>query len=132
MISNAEAALAATCMECSCTVTDFTAAPVFMSLAENREGSFAKKGYHRWAIEFAKEPKDLEMFASLLDKHLTETNSDYEAKRAGNATMERLQVVPLRRGTFLKWMESKNKLGGQNKVPRLYGNLKFIDELTAL
>lgn len=132
MISNAEAALAATCMECGCTVTDFTAAPVFMSLAENREGSFAKKGYHRWAIEFAEEPKDLEVFASLLDKHLTETNSDYEAKRAGNATMERLQVIPLRRGTFLKWMESKNKLGGQNKVPRLYGNLKFIDELTAL
>lgn len=132
MISNAEAALAATCMECSCTVTDFTAAPVFMSLAENRDGSFAKKGYHRWAIEFAEEPKDPELFASLLDKHLTETNSDYEAKRAGNATMERLQVVPLRRGTFLKWMESKNKLGGQNKVPRLYGNLKFIDELTAL
>ena len=44
--------------------------------------------------------------------------------------MERLQVIALPKGSFLKWMESRNKLGGQNKVPRLYGNLKFIDELT--
>lgn len=130
MISNAENALAATCKECGCTVTDFTVAPVFMSLSGKDDSAFAKKGYHRWAIEFGKEPRNLEEFTSLLDKHLTEANSDYEAKRAGNATMERLQVIALPKGSFLKWMESRNKLGGQNKVPRLYGNLKFIDELT--
>lgn len=129
MISNAEKALAAACRESDSTVTDFTVAPVFMTLG-GENSSFAKKGYHKWAIEFGREPENIEKFAELLDRELTKTNSDYEAKRAGNATMERLQIISLQKGSFLRWMESRNKLGGQNKVPRLYGNSRFIDELT--
>ncbi len=124
MISNAENALAKTCMECNCSVTDFTVAPVFMELGS--------KGYHKWAIEFTNPPADMEFFANLLDRNLAHVNSDYAAKRLGNATMERLQITSLAHGTFFKWMAARNKIGGQNKVPRLYGDMRYIDELIRL
>ena len=126
MIANAEQALSKACTKCSCSVTDFTVAPVFMELGQD---SKATKGYHKWAVEFADTPADIAQFASELDHSLTTLNSDYEAKRAGNATMQQLEIVPLSNGTFLKWMESRGKIGGQNKVPRLHHNDRFIKEL---
>lgn len=132
MISNAEKALAAACRECSCSVTEFTVAPVFMSINHEKDekvSAFAKKGFHKWVIEFSVRPESLQDFADLLDKRLTEVNSDYEAKRKDNATMDRLELVEVPEGTFFRWMEKRNKIGGQNKVPRLYGNLKYINEL---
>ena len=32
-------------------------------------------------------------------------------------------------GLFYKWMKKRGKLGGQNKVPQLANNRKYIDEL---
>lgn len=129
MISNAEQALAKACNKCKCTVTDFTVAPVFMELGNNAQTS---KGFHRWAIEFGTPPAIMGQFASTLDHYLTTLNSDYEAKRAGDATMQQLEIISLPKGTFLKWMEQRGKTGGQNKVPRLYEDDKFIKELIAL
>lgn len=124
MISNAEKALVAACRECDCAVTDFTVAPVFMKLGS--------KGFHKWAIEFSNPPEDMASFSEVLDKHLAAINSDYAAKREAGSTMEQLQIVSLEHGTFYRWMESRRRLGGQNKVPRLHINTKFIDELEAL
>ena len=126
MIGNAEQALARACRECSCNVTEFTVAPVFMELGED---SLATKGYHRWAVEFSHAPADMALFASTLDKCLTQVNSDYEAKRTGNATMKQLEVISLPQGTFLKWMHQRGKVGGQNKVPRLCEDNRYIKEL---
>ena len=125
MISNAEKALTEACRICNCAVFDFTVAPVFMDSASS-------KGYHKWAVEFSKLPDSIEHFADVLDESLGMCNSDYAAKRSGNATMERLQILQLAPGTFMKWMAGRNKLGGQNKVPRLYGDMRFIDELIHL
>ena len=33
------------------------------------------------------------------------------------------------KGTFNKWLKVKNKLGGQNKVPRLSNSREYIEEL---
>lgn len=121
MISNVEKAMAETCRECNCSVTDFTVAPVFMELG--------KKGYHKWAIEFSNPPEDMEFFTNLLDRNIAHVNSDYAAKRIGNATMERLEIESLAHGTFFKWMSARKRIGGQNKVPRLYGDMRYIDEL---
>lgn len=129
MIGNAELALAQACSECSCNVTEFTVAPVFMKLGENSQTS---KGYHQWAIEFSEAPENMEVFAATLDRCLTQVNSDYEAKRAGNATMQQLDVITLPQGTFLKWMRQRGKVGGQNKVPRLCEDQRYIKELTNL
>ena len=129
MISNAEQALARACTECGCTVTDFTVAPVFMELGEDSRTS---KGHHKWAVEFGTPPMNLKGFASTLDYFLTTLNSDYEAKREGNATMGPLELVVLEKGTFLKWMQQRGKAGGQNKVPRLYKDVRFIKELVSM
>ena len=129
MISNAEQALAMACHECNCSVTDFTVAPVFMELGKNSQTT---KGYHRWAVEFAQEPADIPLFAQKLDHYLTTLNSDYEAKRENDATMLMLDLVSLPKGSFLKWMQLRGKVGGQNKVPRLHKDQSFIEELTSL
>ena len=129
MISNAEQALAMACRECHCSVAEFTVAPAFMKLGEDSQ---ATKGYHRWAVEFAVPPADPNTFAATLDKCLTAVNSDYEAKRAGNATMLQLELITLKSGTFLKWMRQRGKVGGQNKVPRLHNDSQFIEQLLLL
>lgn len=129
MISNAEQALAKACSACHCTVTDFTVAPEFMQLGDNSQTS---KGRHKWAVEFGTPPDNHEKFASTLDYFLTTLNSDYEAKRAGDATMHQLRLIALPQGTFLKWMQQRGKVGGQNKVPRLYKDSRYIDELVHL
>jgi hypothetical protein len=32
-------------------------------------------------------------------------------------------------GTFYRWFQEKGKLGGQNKVPRLSNERKYLEEL---
>ena len=118
---NAERGLAYACEQTGAEVSEYTAAPVFMnSHAQCR---------HQWLIEFASEPEDLEAFASLLDRKLQELNSDYEAKRYHDITLQHLEVIKARHGLFNDWLKSRGKLGGQNKVPRLSNNRKHIDEL---
>ena len=129
MIGNAEQAMAMACRKCGCSVTDFTVAPVFMELGPDSQAS---KGFHRWAVEFSTPPASADIFASTLDHYLTTLNSDYEAKRAGDATMTMLHLVVLPKGTFLKWMQQRGKAGGQNKVPRLHKNEEFVKELSDL
>ena len=100
-----------------------------MELGSNSQAS---KGFHRWAVEFSTPPASVDEFAATLDYCLTTLNSDYEAKRAGDATMTMLDLVVLKKGTFLKWMQLRGKAGGQNKVPRLHKNGEFVKELSDL
>ena len=75
------------------------------------------------------DPDSLDHFADLLDKKLQEINSDYEAKRSHNVTLQHLEVVKARPNLFNDWLKSKGKLGGQHKVPRLSNSRKNMDEL---
>ena len=83
-------------------------------------------------IEFTKEPRDLAEFAKLLDNSLQKVNSDYEAKRYKDITLQPLEVIKARAGLFDDWLRSKGKLGGQHKVPRLANSRKHIDELLTM
>lgn len=121
VVDNAEKGLAQACRQTGATVSEYTAAPVFM----DDKG----KCRHQWVIEFAKEPEDLDKFATLLDKAIQSINSDYEAKRYKDITLQRLEIVPARQGLFNDWLKSKGKLGGQHKVPRLSNTREHIDEL---
>ena len=105
-------------------MSEYTAAPVFM----NDEG----KCRHQWVIEFEKEPADLEQFAEILDQALQRINSDYEAKRHKDITLQRLQLVKARKGLFNDWLKSRGKLGGQHKVPRLSNNRDIIEQVLKL
>lgn len=124
IMDNAEKGLAYACQQTGAEVSEYTAAPVFMD--ENA------KCRHQWLIEFSREPKDLKEFAALLDQKLQELNSDYEAKRFHDITLQHLEVVKARPNLFNDWLKSKGKLGGQHKVPRLSNSRKNIDELLAL
>lgn len=121
IMDNAEKGLSYACEKTGAEVSEYTAAPVYMD-------SHAKCR-HQWLIEFAKEPEDINEFARLLDQRLQEVNSDYEAKRYKDITLQHLEVVKARRGLFNDWLKSKGKLGGQHKIPRLSNSRKNIDEL---
>ena len=83
-------------------------------------------------VEFTREPADVEQFAQILDEALQRINSDYEAKRYKNITLQPLQLVKARKGLFHDWLDSKGRLGGQHKVPRLSNSSQHIEELLAL
>lgn len=124
IIENAEEALKRACEATGAMVREFTAAPVFMKARE--------KGAHEWLVEFEKKPDDLEKFAQILDFSLQDLNSDYEAKRYKNITLNPLKFNVAREHLFFDWLKSKNKLGGQNKIPRLANTREYLDELLEL
>ena len=79
-----------------------------------------------------REPDDLEAFARILDESLQQINSDYEAKRYKDITLQRLELIKARPGVFNDWLKQKGKLGGQHKVPRLSNNRDIIEQVIAL
>ena len=87
------------------------------------------KGAHEWIIAFKTPPKDLQYFVELLDNALKALNSDYEAKRYNNITLDEPKVHVAPADVFYKWMKRNNKLGGQHKVPRLSNSRQFLEEL---
>ncbi len=124
IVDNAEKALAKACEATQSVVKEYSAAPVFMGSDE--------QGTHEWVIEFEKEPTDFEAFCKTLDTALQELNSDYAAKRYKDITLRFPTFHKARKGLFYDWMKSRDKLGGQNKVPRLSNERKFIEELVKM
>ena len=124
IVDNAEKGLAYACEQTGAEVLEYTAAPVFMD--QNA------KCRHQWLIEFSKSPNDLAQFATLLDQRLQEINSDYEAKRYKNITLQPLEIVEARHNLFNDWLKMRGKLGGQHKVPRLSNSREHIEQLITM
>lgn len=122
MVGNTDRALATTCTEIPAIVKEYTVGPIFL------QGK--NKGGHIWMIEFEQPPADLRKFEILLDKNLRLLNSDYDAKRYKNIALKRLQIEVAPPGTFHRWLRSKGKIGGQNKVPRLSNTRQVLEELS--
>lgn len=121
IMDNAEKALAYACEHSGAQISEYTAAPVYMDMHA--------KCRHQWLIEFTKDPDSMDHFARLLDQKLQQINSDYEAKRSHDVTLQHLEVVKARQNLFNDWLKSKQKLGGQHKVPRLSNSRKNMEEL---
>jgi hypothetical protein len=124
IIENTEKALEIACKKGNAEILDYTVAPIFM------EGK--DKGAHEWMIEFQKEPDCREQFCEYLDVALQEVNSDYESKRYKNMTLSPPKINFSRKNLFYDWLNSKGKLGGQHKIPRLCNTRKLMDELLIL
>ncbi len=124
IVDNAEQGLAYACEQTGAEVLEYTAAPVFMDEKA--------KCRHQWLIEFSKRPANLQQFAELLDRRLQEINSDYEAKRYKDITLQHLEIVEVRPNLFNDWLKLRGKLGGQHKVPRLSNSRETIEQLLAL
>lgn len=124
MIDNAEQALKDACQTTGATIREYTAAPIYMDTNT--------KGAHQWLIEFENPPSDTTKFMGVLDTKLREVNSDYDAKRYKDITLDMPHLVVARQQLFFDWLKEKKKLGGQNKVPRLANNREYIDHLLEL
>ena len=75
---------------------------------------------------------DINKFAEILDLSLQSLNSDYEAKRYKDSTLELPKIIKGRKNLFYDWLRSRNKLGGQNKIPRLSNSREYVEELLGI
>ena len=124
VVENAEMALSKTTELTKSEISNYTVGPIFMS--------DKTKGSHEWIIEFSKEPDDINKFAEILDLSLQSLNSDYEAKRYKDSTLELPKIIKGRKNLFYDWLRSRNKLGGQNKIPRLSNSREYVEELLGI
>jgi len=121
IIENAELAIAEACKKTEAVIDNFTVGPKYLGNGN--------KGSHEWVVEFLKVPNDLGRFTKLLDEKLRELNSDYDAKRYRDIALIEPIIHVVSENTFYHWMKSKDKLGGQHKVPRLSNTREYLDEL---
>jgi hypothetical protein len=71
---------------------------------------------HHWFIG-TDAKVDKKVIKEKLDEHLKVLNDDYAVERSAALKEVIVDVYPL--STFYAWMESKGKVGGQNKFPRV-------------
>jgi len=124
IIDNAENAIKIACEKTGSEVREYTAAPIYIDDDQ--------KGGHEWLFEFEKKPGNPEYFTEVLDNALKSLNSDYEAKRYKNMTLDMPKITILKDGIFYQWLKEKGRLGGQNKIPRLANERKYVEELLAI
>ncbi len=101
-------------------ITEFTVAPMI----QNTDGL----PYHEWFIEFEQAPNDLKGFALSVDNHLRKKNIYYNDLISGGI-LQPLVIRNLRKQSFIEYMKSIGKLGGQNKVPRLSNDRTIADSM---
>ncbi len=123
IVDNTDSALQTACDKSGAIISEYTAAPVYI---KDKEAAA-----HEYIIEFEKEPNNLDDFIEALDAELKSLNSDYDAKRSADLMLQKPRVTSVPRDTFFKWLKSKGKIGGQNKVPRLFNDRKYVDEIQA-
>ncbi|PZQ79494.1 MAG: hypothetical protein DI548_14845, partial [Flavobacterium johnsoniae] len=124
IVENTDKAIAKACKITNTEVIDYTVAPVFM---EGKE-----KGAHEWMIEFKNAPENISDFRQILDDTLQSLNSDYEAKRHNNMTLNPLIINIARTNLFYDWLKEQDKLGGQHKIPRLSNQRNYLEELKSM
>ena len=124
MVENTDQAIAKACKLTQMEVVDYTVAPIFM---EGKE-----KGAHEWMIEFKDNPADVSQFQKALDESIQSLNSDYEAKRYNNMTLNPLIINVARKNLFYDWLKDHDKLGGQHKIPRLSNQRDYLEQLKSM
>jgi hypothetical protein len=123
IVDNADRAIDEACRRTGAKVTEYTAAPVYFG--DNNSGA------HEWLIEFETAPTHINEFTAILDESLKKYNSDYEAKRSYNLSLSMPIARVMRKNVFYDWMKSREKMGGQNKVPKLSNDRKYVESILA-
>lgn len=87
---------------------------------------------HQWLVEFEQEPAGLDAFAEAIDAYLQDVNRHYQIRREARA-FDRPEIVPLPQGTFYTWLkQTKKRVSGQTKVPRMSEEREVADGVLAL
>jgi hypothetical protein len=84
--------------------------------------------HHEWLIEFSKPPRNPDDFSLELDNQMRSLNVYYDDLVRGNI-LRTLKITSLPANTFINYMKSLGKLGGQNKVPRLSNDRQIAEAL---
>ncbi len=121
IVDNADRALDEACRHTGAKINEYTVAPIFFG--------DRNVGAHQWLIEFETPPADLQLFTEELDENLKRLNSDYEAKRTYNLSLNPPEVKEMEKGLFYEWMKEREKVGGQNKVPKLANDRRYVDSI---
>ncbi len=124
MIDNSDQAMEIACKKTGAIISEYTAAPIFF---KDKNG-----GAHEWLIEFDTKPENIEYFGEVFDNALKSLNSDYEAKRYHDLILNKPLIHIMPKDTFYNWLKFKGKLGGQHKVPRLFNDRKYVDEILTM
>lgn len=103
-------------------ITEFTVAPAI----QVTDGL----PYHEWFVEFGVPPADMDAFSQAVDENLRQKNIYYDDLISG-AILRPLVLRTMRQNSFIEYMRSIGKLGGQNKVPRLSNDRRIADALAA-
>ncbi len=77
---------------------------------------------HRWFVSTNKKV-DEKRLAESLDKHLRDINRDYNVKRQSILKKPVVKIVSM--NSFRGWMESRGKLGGQAKFPKVLTDSQY-------
>jgi len=108
------------------TVADYAAIPIHPTPTRPRAG-------HLFVLELAPaRPGTEPQLAAAIDAALLRLNADYAAHRQGGFGMLPPEVRLLPPGAFAAWMQSRGKLGGQNKVPRVINDPALLASLLDL
>jgi hypothetical protein len=105
-------------------VTDYSVGALF-------PGRAGDQGRHLYIVELSAEAPDelAGRFAAAIDRDLCERNLDYKEHRHQDMQMLAPLVRFVPAGTFARWMESRGKLGAQNKVPRIINDQALFQSL---
>jgi hypothetical protein len=79
---------------------------------------------HHWFIG-TDDAVDARHLKERIDYHLKVLNDDYAVERSAALREVIVEVLPI--GKFYEWMESKGKVGGQNKFPRVMKNAQLAE-----
>lgn len=83
--------------------------------------------YHEWFVELKQSnPFDINNFSKKIDEALQAKNIYYKDLRVGGILQE-AKIRLVQPQSFIHYMQSEGKLGGQNKVPRLSNDRKIAD-----
>ena len=88
---------------------------------------------HRWAVEFQADRMQppAPSLGKRLDTRLQSLNGDYAAKRTSDLALLPPEVNVVPAGTFDTWLQRRDRLGGQHKVPRLTHDEATVREVLA-
>lgn len=86
--------------------------------------TFDREFGHHWYIG-TDDPVDADDLRQRIDAKLCELNDDYAVERRHALKRLELTVVPAR--LFYEWMDSKGKMGGQHKFPRVLKKTLITD-----
>ena len=71
---------------------------------------------HHWYIACDQNIDEV-LLAQMIDEKLMTLNDDYAVER--KSALKNVQVTVLKENTFMRFLESKGKIGGQHKFPRV-------------